>query len=82
MEKKIDRAARQMIERQQYLSLQQLYMRLTATPTFYQAVFEAVIMAASKADDASIMQAAEYADAYQQAVQAMAMADLQPNGSR
>lgn len=80
--KKIDRAARQMIEGQQYLSLQRLYMRLTASPTFDQAVFDAVIIAAATADDASIIQAAEYADAYEQAVQAMSMAGFRPDGSR
>lgn len=57
---KISRAARGMIEAQDYLALQRLYMRLASRPTFDQAVFDAVIMAAATADDASILHAIEY----------------------
>jgi hypothetical protein len=57
---KISRAARGMIEAQDYLALQRLYMRLASRPTFDMAVFDALITAAEKADDASILHAVEY----------------------
>lgn len=59
-QEKILRAARALIERQDYLSLQRLHARIVSAPTFDVAVYDFFQGALSVADDASIMHAVEF----------------------